>query len=71
MRMFHPKRLKFVGPDPPPEDPEPVEDPNAAPESAPKDSKKKGKQEEAVEKVEVPRTEEQQKADKLFAKFIK
>jgi len=44
MRLFAPRRLKFVGPDPPPEDPEPIEDPNAVPETASKpNTKSKGK----------------------------
>jgi hypothetical protein len=41
MRLFVPKRLKFTGPDPPPEEPEPVEDPNAVIETDKKATKPK------------------------------
>ena len=65
MRLFVPKRLKFVGPDPPAEEPVPAES------EVPVEAPKKGKAAEVVAPVELPRTEEQKAADKLFAKFIK
>jgi hypothetical protein len=66
MRLFVPKRLKFVGPDPPPEEPVPAE-----PEVPVVEAPKKGKAAEPIAPVEIPRTEEQKAGDKLFAKFIK
>jgi hypothetical protein len=53
MRLFVPKRLKFVGPDPPAEEPEPVE-----PEVPVAEAPKKGGKKEEVVPVELPRTEE-------------
>ncbi len=67
MRLFVPRRLRFVGPDPPPEEPTPPE-----PEVPAQEPPKKGaKKEEVAAPVEVPRTEEQKAADKLYAKFLK
>lgn len=54
MRLFVPKRMKFVGPAPPPE-----EDDRAASEVPAEHEKKKGpKKDESLAPVEVPRTEE-------------
>ena len=65
MKLFVPHRIKFIGPDPPADVPEPVEpEPVAEPV-------KKGKKDEVVAPVEIPKTPEQLAEEKMFLKFIK